>query len=68
MRRPGNRLHGSLVLVEGSLGLAGVVGAPHQQFVVVASRGQLLIVEAPFKSTYLLFVPEEFSFIILWRA
>ena len=56
------------MLVEGSLGLAGVVGTPDQQFVVVAARGELLIVVAPLKSTDFLFVSLQLSFEILWRA
>ena len=56
------------MLVEGSLGLAGIVGTPDQQFVVIAARGELLIVVAPLKSTDFLFVSLQLSFEILWRA
>lgn len=45
VRRPGNRLDGCLVLAEARERLYGVLGAPNKQFVIVASRCELLLVK-----------------------
>jgi len=45
VRRPGDSLDGGLVLVEARKGLGTTPGAPEQQFVVVAARRKLLVVE-----------------------
>jgi len=56
---PANGFDGCLVLTE--LGkMAGALGAPDEEFVVIAARSQLvLIVEAPAEPTDLLLVPKQ---------
>jgi len=41
---------------------------PKKEFVVVASRGQLLIVETPLKTTNFLLVTNHLTKVRVWRA
>ena len=56
VRGPRDGLDGCLVLVEFQNGLVGLQG-PHAELVVVAARGQLLLVEGPLQAADLLAVP-----------
>ena len=59
VRRPCDGLDRSLVLVELDQRLTGRLPVPNEQFVVVASRGQLLLVRAPFEPANFLLVALE---------
>ena len=52
---PTDGLHGSIVLREFCKRVRTLC-APYEELVVVASRGELLVVERPFEPAYLLFV------------
>ena len=60
MGTPSNGLHGSCVLRELSQGLVTVEG-PNHKLVVVAARGQLLVVKAPLESAHFLLVAQPFT-------
>ena len=52
------------MLVELDEGLRGALGTPKYQLVVIAARGQLLVIEGPFKTTNLLTMTDEFCRVI----
>lgn len=59
VRRPRNRLHGGLMLIEFDQRFASCLPVPDEQLVVVASGGQLLLVRTPLESAYFLLVALE---------
>ena len=56
------------MLVELRQGLRAAPGTPQQQFVVVATRSELLVIERPFETTYFLTVAYELGCVILWTT
>jgi hypothetical protein len=56
MRRPRNGFDGCQVTPEFSCGFELVVHRPHIELVVVASRGELLLIVGPFQTADLLLV------------
>jgi hypothetical protein len=56
VRVPGKGFHSRLVARELADRVRFILEAPDAEFVVVASRGQLLLIRRPFEPTYLLFV------------
>ena len=60
MRRPTDRLHSRCVLVELHDWLVRMK-VPDHQFVVVSTRGQLLVVKAPLQTAHLLLMARKFA-------
>ena len=56
VRRPSDGFDGSDMLAELCLGLTIVGFAPYHQFVVISSRGKLLLIWTPFEAANFLFV------------
>jgi len=56
------------VLVEFGEGLGATTSAPKQKLVIIASRGQLLVVKGPFKAADFLTVTDELCRVVGWAA
>ena len=61
MRRPSDGFDCSEVLAEFCLRLYAIGSAPYHKFVVVASRGKLLLIWTPFEATNFLFMSFKLS-------
>ena len=59
MWRPCYRFHCSYVVREPSLWNLTIMNTPNQEFVVIASRGQLLLIETPLEPTYFLLMADK---------
>ena len=68
VRWPSNGLHCSNMLIELGLWLHIVGLAPYHQFVIITSRGKLLLIWTPFKPTNFLFVSLKFGEIIFLHS
>jgi hypothetical protein len=62
MWRPSYCFNSCNVIGEPSLGTGTVMQAPNQQLVVVAARGQLLLVVTPLEAADFLLVPDQLGF------
>jgi len=68
VRRPRDRLDGSLMLAELGKWVTAAPRTPQQQFVIVTARRQLLVVKAPLEAADLLAMADQFCGIVLAAA